>query len=91
RVMTDRHFDFSIIEMIIPPKGRRIKRIGICCGTWAVGIYQESPPLLTGFAVETAVFVKAQWDRRKATSFQRVYHKKGLIFVTFHPVIETDL
>ena len=43
--------------------------------------------MLTGFVVETAVFVKAQWDRRKATGFQRVYHKKGLMLVT----VDTDM
>ena len=38
-----------------------------------------------------AVLVKARWGHRKATDFQCVYHKKGLMFVAFHTVIESDL
>jgi len=35
------------------------------------------------------VFVKAQWDHRKATNLQRMYPEKELMFVTVHPFIES--
>ncbi len=39
---------------------------------------------------DPGVLVKARWDHRRATDFQHVYPKEGLIFVTVHPYIEDD-
>ena len=37
------------------------------------------------------VLVKAKWGHCRATDFQHVYPKEGLIFVTVHPYIEDDI